>query len=129
MKHWNWTLWLLVVIGVLGLVGCSAQQDDPEPSEGPVALTPMVMVNDTLYLDTGYDSAEEARCGTLDGEITSTVPGSERPTENDQSNFGDGYGYQYGFQEGTIEVCIDDAWRIFATEAVREGLQFPAEEG
>lgn len=126
MKHW--TLWLLIVVCVLGLVGCATpQQDDPEPSEGPTALIPMVMVNGTLYLDTGYDSTE-ARCGNTDGEITSTVSGSEQPTENDQSNFGDGYGYQYGMQEGTIEVYLDDAWRIFATEEVREDLQFPTEE-
>ena len=28
------------------------------------------------------------RCGTMDGEITSTVDGTEIPTEDNQSNFG-----------------------------------------
>jgi len=30
----------------------------------------------------------DARCGTMDGEITSTVDGTEIPTEDNQSNFG-----------------------------------------
>ena len=36
------------------------------------------------------------RCSTMDGEITSTVDGTEIPTEDNQSNFGSGFGYQYG---------------------------------
>ena len=34
----------------------------------------------------------DARCGTMDGEITSTVDGTEIPTEDNQSNFGSGFG-------------------------------------
>ena len=34
-------------------------------------LIPMVMVNGTLYLDTGHESKIEARRGVMDGEITS----------------------------------------------------------
>ena len=34
----------------------------------------------------------DARCGsTMDGEITSTVDGTEMPTEDNQSNFGSGW--------------------------------------
>jgi len=62
-------------------------------------LIPMVMVNGTLYLDTGHESTIEARCGVMDGEITSQVDGSKQPTVDDQSNFGTGYGYQYGATE------------------------------
>ena len=69
-------------------------------------LIPMVMVNGTLYLDTGHESKIEARCGVMDGEITSQVDGSKQPTVDDQSNFGTGYGYQYGATEGTIELFI-----------------------
>ena len=65
-------------------------------------LIPMVMVNGTLYLDTGHESKIEARCGVMDGEITSQVDGSKQPTVDDQSNFGTGYGYQYGATEGTL---------------------------
>ena len=88
-------------------------------------LIPMVMVNDTLYLDTGKVSTAEGRCGVLDGTITSQVEGHEKPTVNDQSNFGTGYGYQYGLQEGTIELYLNEKWRIFATEEVRQNIQFP----
>lgn len=87
-------------------------------------LIPMVMVNGELYLDTGLESTVEGRCGVMDGEITSTVDGSEKPTEDNQSNFGSGFGYQYGTQ-GTIEIFMNDQWRIFATEEARKELQFP----
>jgi hypothetical protein len=73
---------------------------------------PMVMVNGKLYYDTGSESTIEGRCGTMDGEISSTVDGSQVPTEDNQSNFGVGYGYQYG-QNNTIEVYINDKWIVF----------------
>ena len=68
------------------------------------------------------------KCGTPDGEITSAVDGSKEPTEDDQSNFGTGYGYQYGAGEGTIELYLNGNWRIFATEEVRQAIQFPEQE-
>ena len=89
---------------------------------------PMVMVNGELYLDTGKESTVMARCGMMDGEITSQVYGSEEPTIDDQSNFGTGYGYQYGAIEGTIEINMNGKWWIFATEEVRKEIQFPTEE-
>ena len=88
-------------------------------------LIPMVMVNGTLYLDTGHESKIEARCGVMDGEITSQVDGSKQPTVDDQSNFGTGYGYQYGATEGTIELFMNGKWWIFATEEARQKIQFP----
>jgi len=91
------------------------------------ARIPMVMVNGELYLDTGKESTVMARCGMMDGEITSQVPGNEEPTVDDQSNFGTGYGYQYGAIEGTIEINMNGKWWIFATEEVRQEIQFPAE--
>lgn len=54
----------------------------------------------------------------MDGKITSEVDGSEKPTEDNQSNFGTGYGYQYGSQEGIIEIYMNDKWMVFATEKV-----------
>ena len=82
-------------------------------------LIPMVMVNGTLYLDTGHESKIEARCGVMDGEITSQVDGNKQPSVDDQSNFGTGYGYQYGATEGTIELFMNGKWWIFATEEAR----------
>lgn len=100
-------------------------EEAPETAAEHWDLIPMVMVNGELYLDTGYESRMEARCGMMDGEITSTVEGSQKPTKDNQSNFGTGYGYQYGSTEGTIEIYMNDKWWIFATEDVRQELQFP----
>lgn len=88
-------------------------------------LIPMVMVDGKLYLDTGMESSVEARCGVMDGEITSSVDGTKKPTQDGESNFGTGYGYQYGPQEGTIEIFMNEKWWVFATEDVRQKIQFP----
>ena len=100
------------------------EQAQPAVTEEKWDLIPMVMVDGVLYLDTGYTNTDIKKCGTPDGEITSKVDGSEKPTANDQSNFGTGYGYQYGVTEGTIEVYMNDEWRIFATEEVQQQIQF-----
>ena len=44
------------------------------------------MVDGKLYYDTGKESTISGRCGVMDGEITSTVDGSEIPTKDNQSN-------------------------------------------
>ena len=79
-------------------------------------LVPMIMVDGKIYLDSGTESSIEGRCGTFDGEITSTVDQNEMPTTDNQSNFGVGYGYQCG-PEGTIEVNIDGKWWVFVPES------------
>ena len=84
----------------------------------------MVMVNGTLYLDTGHESKIEARCGVMDGEITSRVDGSKQPTVDKHSNFGTGYGYQYGATEETIELFMNGKWWIFATEEAHQAITF-----
>lgn len=73
---------------------------------------PMVMVDGKLYYDTGKESSIDGRCAMMDGEISSSVDGSEIPTEDDQSNFGTGYGYQYGADD-TIELLINGKWIVF----------------
>lgn len=89
-----------------------------EPSD----RIPMVMADGILYLDTGKASTLEHTCGTMDGEITSTVDPTQQPTVDGQSNFGTGYGYQYG-EVGTIEVLIDGTWWVFQSEAMRQAHQ------
>ena len=39
----------------------------------------------------------------------------------------DGYEYQYGPQEGTIEIFMNEKWWGFATEEVRQEIQFPSD--
>lgn len=68
-----------------------------------------VMVDGVVYKDTGYTDSM-ITCGTMDGEITSSVDGL--PSENNQSNFGTGYGYQRSIEDYVV-VVIDDEWRIF----------------
>ena len=73
---------------------------------------PMVRVNNKLYYDTGRESTLSGRCGIMDGEITSTVDGTEIPMEDNQSNFGCGFGYQYGADD-TIEIYMNEKWVVF----------------
>ena len=93
-------------------------------SEGQWDLIPMIMVDGILYLDTGYESKMDGRCGMMDGKILTSVRGSEVPVQNDESNFGIGFEYQYGSQEGTIEIFMNGKWWIFATEEVKEKNNF-----
>ena len=73
----------------------------------------MVMVDDQIYYATGMESIIEGRCGVMDGEITSSVDGSEKPMENNQSNFGTGYGYQFA-SEDTIDIQMEDGkWYVY----------------
>lgn len=73
-------------------------------------VIPMVMVDGLYYYSTGEEAASGD--GAPEGEITSTVDGSQIPQENDQSNFGEGFPYRYG-EEGTIEVQMNGKWMVF----------------
>lgn len=90
---------------------------DSVSEEDPVLKDriPMVMVDGTLYLDTGEESTVTARCGTMDGEIISAVDASEIPSEEGQSNFGTGYGWQYG-EGDTIEIYMNGKWAVFRAQ-------------
>jgi len=97
------------------MLGLDLDEEQLPKQEGADAMydrIPMVRVNGKLYYDTGRESIMDARCGTMDGEITSTVDGTEIPTEDDQSNFGSGFGYQYGADD-TIEVYMNEKWFVF----------------
>lgn len=83
-------------------------QDEMENSQWDVI--PMVQVDGLYYYSTGKEAVSGD--GLPEGEITSTVDGSQIPTEDDQSNFGDGFPYRYG-EEGTIEVQMDGKWIVF----------------
>lgn len=110
----------LCLVLTLSMVGCGKQEEEIK-----YALIPMVMVDGELYLDTGFTGTYISSDTTYDKEIISTVDGSEAPTEDNQSNFGAGFKYRYGATEGTIEICINSRCCIFATEEVRQQLQFP----
>lgn len=132
MKKWDILCILALCISLI-LTGCSNASSEIPASDGisqtvdlssgelPSGLEqeeiiwdtiPMVMVNGKLYYDTGEESTVDGRCGTPDGEITSTVDGSEVPEEDNQSNFGTGFTYQYG-SDDTLEIFMNDKWVIF----------------
>ncbi len=74
--------------------------------------TPLyVRIRRTLYQDTGYVNSL-ITCGTMDGQITSSVSSSEVPSQDDQSNFGTGCEYQLEGDD-TVVVLIGDKYEIF----------------
>ncbi|MDO4327593.1 MAG: hypothetical protein Q4E24_16480 [bacterium] len=84
---------------------------------------PMVMVDGKLYQSIGEVSDIKSRCGVMDGEIVSTVEGTDIPSENGQSNFGTGYRYQI-VDEGQIDVYMpfgdEEEWVRFETKKSKE---------
>ena len=109
----------LMALLVLTMVACGNKTTSSENSETWDRI-PSIMVDGELYIDTGYDSDVDRRCGNIDGTIDSECSGSELPTKNNQSNFGTGFDYQYGPVEGTIEIFMNGDWRVFATEEVKK---------
>ena len=73
-------------------------------------VIPMVMVDGLYYYSTGREAASGD--GAPEGEITSTVDGTQIPQENDQSNFGEGFPYRYG-EEGTLQIQMNGKWMVF----------------
>lgn len=116
---------MLCLVLALSMVGCGTEKIRNADNEENRDLIPMVMIDGKLYLHTGANNTELRKCDTFDGEITSSVSGSERPTENNQSNFGTGFGYQYGKIDGTVEILMDDKWCIFAVEEIQQQMGHP----
>lgn len=84
-------------------------------------FTPMVMIGGKLYMDSGRKSDIDGRCGVMDGQITSSVAPEQRPTADDQSNFGTGLDYQIGAEPGTVEIFMNEAWEIFVPVEAGKG--------
>lgn len=116
---------LLVMTGILILTKIKVkkqdiwiERDNPASSNevnNSKELGKIVKVNGKLYYDTGKFSENMPRCGTMDGNITSTVAKEKIPTEDNQANFEGAKGYQYA-KENTIEIPTDEGWRIFETK-------------
>lgn len=77
-------------------------------------LKPMIMVNGNIYLDTGVEAQMDEK-KVVDGEILSTVSQTEKPTEDDQSNFG-AVGNSYIIDNNDVVVQINDKWFRFSLE-------------
>ncbi|MDO5755358.1 MAG: hypothetical protein Q4P28_03915 [Tissierellia bacterium] len=129
---------IILILSLLLLVSCmndvpenaekppktveNPSKSEENPPEQKVALRPMVMVDGKIYLDTGYVNSY-ATCGTADGEIKTTVDPTEKPKQNDESNFGTDYEYQR-WTEGALNVMMDHHWVIFVTEEYDRDIPF-----
>lgn len=110
MRKWKKIVCIVFICSCF-LPGCACMNPAPVPEE-KWDLIPMIMVDDVIYKTSGHASTMDSAEGVV-GVITSKVPGSEKPTQNDQSNFGVGYEYRYGVEEGTIEIKMEEKWVIF----------------
>lgn len=124
---------LLICLAIFSLSACSSNHDEQttertvyesalieKEKHTEIDYPQLVMVDGKLYRATGEESDIDARCGNMDGEITTSVNITEIPSEDRQSNFGKGYGYQY-VGEGSIDVYMADGseelkWMRFVTE-------------
>lgn len=100
---------MLIVCLILSFTGCT----NSEAKQGD--YRPMILVEDTLYLDTGKVMSVEIDPSAIVGEITSFVDQSEKPTENGQSNFG-GVGASYAYFEDGLAVLLNKEWCFFEKE-------------
>ena len=116
----KWSILLVAAVLALTIALVSIISNDPapipaedEPDSPPVSevLPEMVQIDGVLYQTTGQESAITGRCGNMDGEITAAVDHTQRPTEDNTSNFGTGYGYQ--FCGDHVELQIDGKWIVF----------------
>ena len=114
MRAFQRLIGLVCTAGLL-LAGCG--QAEPSGTELH-DRRPMVMVNGQLYLDTGKEILEEIAEEEILGEIVSSVPQTEIPSQEGQSNFGC-EGSPYASYEEDIALCIDGTWYWF--EALPQG--------
>ncbi|MDO5755725.1 MAG: hypothetical protein Q4P28_05770 [Tissierellia bacterium] len=98
----------LIFMTLALIVSCEKEDSNSKTTEK--SDPPMVMVNGTLYKETGFVNGN-VTCGTPDGKIASTITNGV-PEKNDQSNFGTDYEYQYS-RDGLLNVRIKDQWIIF----------------
>lgn len=75
-------------------------------------LKPMIMIDGKLYLDTGVEEKITVAPEDIEGEILSSVPQTEKPSENGQSNFG-AVGNPYYIDGDNLIVQINDKWFKF----------------
>ena len=98
----------------LGFITSTGNEKPPQYSLPRRAI----MVDGTLYLDTGYVSSM-MRCGMLDGNIEKVVDSTEMPDEDGEANFST-EGWQGGFEEDTLDVRIGNEFCIFAKQGTKK---------
>lgn len=114
---------ILILMAVMAVLFTACSKSDTKIKETDKTYPPMVKVDGTTYVDTGYENAM-VTCGTADGEIKTTVDGKSMPENNDESNFGTGYGYQV-WEKGYINVEIEGRWILFRDVELKDDGQIP----
>lgn len=100
-------LMVIYICLMVALAGCDHESGVPLND-----LKPMIMIDGELYLDTGVEENGTAPPQTAAGEILSTVPQTEKPAENGQSNFG-AVEEPYYFDGEDLIVRINHQWFKF----------------
>ena len=118
MRKWSILLIIAVLALTIALVSIISndpapipEEDEPDSPAVSEVLPEMVQIDGVLYQTTEQESTITGRCGNMDGEITAAVEHTQRPAEDNTSNFGTGYGYQ--FCNGHVELKIDGKWIVF----------------
>lgn len=76
---------------------------------------PMIMVEGQIYMDTGKQIEVKIDASAILGTITSSVDGTQKPTQNGESNFGcEDAPYAY-YNDGLV-VLLEDRWTYFEKE-------------
>lgn len=91
-----------------------------DSKEMPPDLVPMLMIDESLYIDTG-EQEPMGDSGCISKTITSTVDGTNVPTKHEQSNFGC-VGNNYVLSDHSAVVFINDNWYRFEKEKTQLSL-------
>ncbi len=102
----NKILWILFSVCACLLFGCSKAPDTPN------TLPPALMIDDVLYYYTGKEVSVNIDEESIIGTIASTVPLSELPSENGQSNMNIS-GCSYAPFEENFVVRMEEKWMLF----------------
>ena len=88
----------------------SDKTDNTEYSKNPVKI---LKIDGNLYYETNKFSEADGRCGNADGSFKKTADEFEIPKNNGESNFSEADSYQVGIEENTLEIRMDNGWKVF----------------
>ena len=104
-----------VLFAVMALAGCGRSQDAPTASTTPNTYLPTIMYDGKLYRSTFKGIEGEFDQTEIIGNVSSTVPLSQLPTENGQANFGD-TDTPYAMTESGLVVMFNGEWTLFSED-------------
>lgn len=100
-------LFTFIIVLSLLLAGCTKE---PAP-ETPNTMPPSVMIDGQLYQTTGKQMPGEVAPSVIE-ELSETVPPSQLPCKDGQSNWGEAT-VKYAFVEDGLVVLLGNEWTLF----------------